>query len=111
MATASKNTVKKQVVTTVEVTDSINLTLTPEEAATLSIIVSRVGGPEETTLRKYSQNIYNALQNILSLPKISSWNVDGDVEFEVHTSNRAIHFTNESLNSKRFTRLLKDFSK
>lgn len=37
------------------------LRLTPQEAAALRILLSKVGGDMEDTLRKYTQSVYNAL--------------------------------------------------
>jgi len=59
MATATKQTVPA-----VEVVKSVTLVLSRAEASTLAVICGRIGGDYQTSPRKHSSNVREALLNI-----------------------------------------------
>mgnify|MGYP000579535497 CR=1 FL=1 len=58
MAKAEINLVRK------EITGTVTLELSPEEAVVLTAILRQVGGTPNTTFRKYSDPIFQALSSI-----------------------------------------------
>lgn len=91
MATATVNTetVTKEVTEEIEVRDGVNLELDHVETVALSIVLNRIGGDTNTTLRGVTERIKDALAK-QGYKALSPENCTME-------GNRAIYFSNPSL--------------
>lgn len=89
MAHAKETTTVVRVVKE-EVIEGVSLGLTLEEAKTLLIIFSRIGGDPKLSLRKHTNSMYNALYEVGALKHFNSTSHKSVNEL----SGRAIYFLN-----------------